>query len=48
LIVKVAVADLALSIVSVHGAMPVHEPVQPVNDDWPVGVAVRVTIVPAA
>jgi hypothetical protein len=48
LIVNVAVTAAAAFIVTTHGPVPVHAPLQPVNVDSPTGVAVSVTAVPAA
>jgi hypothetical protein len=43
---KVAVAELAAFIVTVHAPVPVHAPLQPVKVAPAAGVAVRVTAVP--
>lgn len=42
-----AVTDLAWSIVTVHGPVPLHAPLQPVNREPSAGVGVSVTAVPA-
>ena len=48
-VVKVAVTDLASSIVSVQVVLlPVHAPPHPANVEPPCGVAVRVTPVPGS
>ncbi|MBI3607017.1 MAG: hypothetical protein HY207_03515 [Nitrospirae bacterium] len=43
---KVAVTDLAASIVTLHDVIPVQAPLQPEKTDPDAGVAVRVTLVP--
>ena len=43
---KVAVTDLAESMVMVHGPLTVQAPLQPVKTESAAGVAVRVTEVP--
>ena len=43
---KVAVTVLAASMMTVHDAVPVQAPVQPVKAEPEAGVAVRVTLVP--
>jgi hypothetical protein len=43
---NVAVTDLVAVSETVQGPVPVHAPLQPVNVEPPVGVAVRVTEVP--
>src|SRR5512139_3914011 len=45
---KVAVTTLAASIVSVHGPVPVHAPLQRVSMAPVLAVAVKVTTVPTA
>jgi len=45
---KVAVIVRAALIVTTHEALPVHAPLQPTNPEAGAGVAVSVTIVPAA
>ena len=48
MVVKVAVADFPLLILTVHVvAVPVHAPDQPLNVEPEDGVAVRITLVPS-
>ena len=44
--VKVAVTDRAAAIVTVHGPVPVHAPLQPPKVELPFGATVKVTRVP--
>ena len=44
--VKVAVTSSAASVVTVHPPVPAHAPLQPVNVESPIGVAVSVTMSP--
>lgn len=44
---KVAVTEAACSIVTVHGPVPLHAPLQPANWEPSDGVGVRVTAVPS-
>jgi hypothetical protein len=45
---KVAVTEVAAFMVTVHPAIPLHAPLQPVKLDVASGMAVRVTTVPAS
>ena len=46
--VKVAIGFRSSSMLTTQAPVPVHAPLQPVKLDPPLGVAVRVTVVPAA